>query len=509
MSATLRSTDGWQAPAGVGGQRQAGFVTLPGRAPASTARIWVHDVTALGGREARRALGREVAALARRGPLPTVDISGVADGDDLIAAIVLTLYLQFRVPAVPIQIVADREHIHADVYRMFAAAMDNPGRLLRTLDHVVFARLHYLVGEQDHRRIARLAPLLSIIEICADGDARLARHLAERLDVGKRNLQLMVTRRCQLRCVYCPVDKDDTDLSSAHAGRAIELLLRGKRERFRVDFAGGEPLLRKPWVRAMIEHTHRRARQEGKQDSYYLVTNCLELSEDFCQFLANYDVEIEISIDGTEASHNRNKITVERGLNPYRRLVDNFAHLRRYDIGYNAVLVFTPEGFPALRADLEHVLSLGFRNIAINYAIGCHFTADLVHHYVDLIADFVHRYDMLSRGAEAPFFIKNLRYKSEPTILNSELMVDTDGSLHLLSEWQLSKALRHREPSLRYTVEGLTSIDDVFFTKAQVYHLLYEVYRDEAGETLALIYNNVETGLLVARQLRQALSAAT
>ncbi len=506
MSGSLKPIEAWRAPAtGGDGRDGAGFAVPTLDADGTAQRVWVNDLAALRPPAARAALATALASLARGGPYPQVDITGVDDGDDLIEAIVLTLYLQFKVPEVPVQVFADQRRIHPEVYRLFARAMSQPGRLLKTLDHVVFARLHYLVGQQDHRRIQRLAPLLPIIDGCADGDPSMARRLAERLDVRKRNLQLMTTRRCQLRCLYCPVDKREADLSSDHAFQAIELLLQGSRDRFRVDFAGGEPLLRKDWVRDVIHHCHRRARQVGKRDSYYLVTNCIELTEDFCQFLSNYDVELEISIDGNERSHNRNKITVDRGLNPYRTLVQNFERLRHYDIGYNAVLVFTPDTFPSLGADLEHILSLGFRNIAINYAIGCHWTADLIGQYVELIADFVDRYDMLSRGEEPPFFIKNLRYKSEPTVLNSELMVDTDGSLHLLSEWQFPKALRRRQPSWSYALGELTSIDDVFFTRAQVYHLLYEVYRDDEGDTLSLIHNNVETGLQVSRQLRQIL----
>ncbi|MBW2455164.1 MAG: radical SAM protein [Deltaproteobacteria bacterium] len=506
MTGSLKPIEAWHPPApGADATGRVGFIIPGADTRRSVDRIWVNDLEALRPPAARAALATTLANMARGGPHPQVDITGVDDGDDLIEAIVLTLYLQFKAPDVPVHIFVDQRRIHGEVYRLFAQAMSHPGRLLKTLDHVVFARLHYLVGQQDHRRIERLAPQLPIIERCADGDPRIARRLAERLDVRKRNLQLMTTRRCQLRCVYCPVDKREADLSSDHAFQAIDLLLKGSRDRYRVDFAGGEPLLRKDWVREVIEGSHRRARELGKRDSYYLVTNCIELSEDFCRFLADYDVELEISIDGDEPSHNRNKIAVDRGINPYRALVRNFERLRHYDIGYNAVLVFTPDTFPSLGADLEHILSLGFRNIAINYAIGCHWTEEIITQYVELIADFVDRYDMLSRGEEAPFFIKNLRYKSEPTVLNSELMVDTDGSLHLLSEWQFEKGLRRRPPPWSYALGELSSIDDVFFTKAQVYHLLYEVYRDDEGDTLALIHNNVETGLQVSRQLGQLL----
>lgn len=41
----------------------------------------------------------------------------------------------------------------------------------------------------------------------------------------RNNLQLMITRRCQLRCKYCPIVKKDKDMSEKVLYRAIDLLL--------------------------------------------------------------------------------------------------------------------------------------------------------------------------------------------------------------------------------------------------------------------------------------------
>ncbi|RLB60022.1 MAG: hypothetical protein DRI90_14700 [Deltaproteobacteria bacterium] len=502
---SLSAIEAWTLPQEPGAvEKHAGFSTLQPADPTRSARLWVEDLEPLRQPEARTALVEALAAMTRGDQHAQVDIIGVHHGDDLIDGAILALYLHFKSPPAPVRIFADQRRINDQVYRLFEQAMDKPALLLKTVDHVIFARLHYLVGEQDHRRIAALASQLRFIELCADGNREIAHRLARVLDVHKRNLQLMSTRRCQLRCVYCPVDKRAADLSLADAQRAIEVLLNSSNRRFRVDFAGGEPLLRKPWVRELIETTHRRAQRLGKRDSYYLVTNGIELSDDFCRFLSGFDVELEISLDGTEASHNRNKIPLDRRLNPYQSLIANVAHVRKHGIRYNAVLVFTPDTFPTLHADLEHILAQGFNNIAINYAIGYLWDDDLIAQYVDLVADFVARYDMLAQGDEAPFFIKNLRHKAEPTVLNSELMVDTDGSLHLLSEWQFAKALRRGHPPFSYSLDQIESIDDVFFTKAQVYHLLYEIYRSDQEDPLRLIHNSVATGLQVSQRLREA-----
>ncbi|MBW2525583.1 MAG: radical SAM protein [Deltaproteobacteria bacterium] len=504
--AQLRSRTEWQPPSAA---REAG--TAPGHSvarPAAAARttlVWVDDLSAMHRPDARRSLAQTVTDLAHRGYRPEVHVPDVADGDDLLLAATLSLFLHFKSPTAAVTVYGDDERIVPEVWDVFHRAMPRPGRLLRTLDRATFARMHYLVGARDHDRIDRFAPHLRFVETIADGDGRLARQLARALDIQKRNLQLMVTRRCQLRCVYCPADKRDEDLELEQALRSIELLLAGEQDRFRVDFAGGEPLLRKGWVMELMRACRERARARGKRDSYYLVTNAIEIDEELCRFLEDFDVELEISIDGDETSHNRNTTAVDPGVNPYQALLRGFEHVARHDLRYNAVLVFTPESFPRLAENLEHIMSLGFGNIAINYAIGYRWEPTVIEQYVDLLVRLVQRHDMLERRHDAPKFIKNLLHKSEPTVLNSELMVDTDGSLHLLSEWQFKKHLRRHQPSLTYSLDQLRSIDDVFFTKAEVYHLLYEVYRSPDDETLSLVHNSVETGLQVARLLRERL----
>ena len=216
-------------------------------------------------------------------------------------------------------------------------------------------------------------------------------------------------------------------------------------------------------------------------------------------------MELEVSIDGKEKYYNHNRVAVDRSVNPYPTLLENIEHLKRYDLNYNAVLVFTPDTFPHLRENLEYVLALGFERVSINYAIGYHWEPELLERYADLIVDFVDRFEVLNHGDD--FFIKNLRHKCEPTVLNSELVVDTDGSLHLLSEWQFKKNYRMREGSLRYDLDEIESIDDVFFTRSQVYHLVYEIYRSEDRDILSIVHNNVDAGLRVQRLLRARLGS--
>lgn len=508
---TLRRDDSpVAAPRPEGSRRHPGFFTQESpRAESRTAILCIYDVAQLLAPAARRELTNVLTDLVRRRLRPAVELVGIERGDDLVLAAALALFVHFKSTRIPVTLFASPRRLSPQLLDRFERAMTKPRLLLKTLEHATFARLHYLIGQGDDAAVEAFAPRLRFVELIGDGDPALCQRLARILDIRKRNLQFMTTRRCQLRCVYCPAEKRDEDLGRDQALRGLALLLSGASRSFRIDFTGGEPLLRKDWVRGVIETTHERALAAGKKDSYYLVTNALELDEEFCQFLSRYDVELEISIDGAEAAHNRNKVVVNPKVNPYQTLLQNVEHLHRYEIGYNAVLVFTPDTLPELRENLDHVLSLGFGNIAVNYAIGYHWPDELIAEYVDILVDFVERTDMVdaAQGGDvgAGFFLKNLLHKTEPTVLNSELMLDCDGTLHLLSEWQFPERHRRHPPPFRYSLDELKSIDEVYFTRAQVYHLLFEVYRDEDRELLRIIHNSVHMGLEVAQQLKQRL----
>ncbi len=471
------------------------------------AGLWV-DIQDVGKMElagARRALVRTVDGAGRLGSAPTVILSNLRRGDDLVLAATVGLMLHLKWPQTDIRLLVDAERIHPSLVAQLERSVGHPKRLLKALERATFARVHYLVGAGDDDGVRRFAPRLRFLEIIADGDVGLARRLARLLDVHKRNLQLMTTRRCHLRCVYCPVDKRDADLPLALARRGVDLLLRSDNQSFRIDFTGGEPLLRQDWVRQVIEYAHAGAARRGKRDAYYLVTNGLALTEDFCRFLSDYEVELELSIDGTEQAHNRYKLPTDPSINPYRGLLENFPHVQAHHLHYNAVLVFTPDGLDQLLHNLEHVRGLGFDNIAVNYAIGYHWSDANIARYVDLLATLVQRYDEQAGGIATRLFLKNLLHKTEPTVLNSELMLDTDGSLHLLSEWQFKIGHRRHAPPFAYDLDHLSSIDDVYFTRAQVYQLLHEVYRDDDRTLLQIIHNSVHTGLEVSRQLKERL----
>ena len=224
----------------------AGLKAGPGvslqRTDARNALVSIDDLRQMLAPEARRALVSVISDLARQRVVPQVAIASIESSDDLLLAVIVALFLCFKSASLTVTLYADPRRVNTEAYRLFGLAIDKPGQLLKMLDHMLLSRLHHLIGAGDHDAVAALGPCLPFLDIIGDVDQRLTRRLAAQLNAQKRNLQFMVTRRCHLRCVYCPADKRDEDLDMAHALRALDLLFRSEDDSFRVDFAGGDPM---------------------------------------------------------------------------------------------------------------------------------------------------------------------------------------------------------------------------------------------------------------------------
>ncbi|MFH1435378.1 MAG: radical SAM protein, partial [Pseudomonadota bacterium] len=89
----------------------------------------------------------------------------------------------------------------------------------------------------------------------------------------RRNVQLMVTRECNLRCAYCPVKKDDRAMSDKVMFRSVDFLLSSAQENLRLDFTGGEPLYYFNTIEKACHYGRAKAQGLGKKLTFYLITN--------------------------------------------------------------------------------------------------------------------------------------------------------------------------------------------------------------------------------------------
>ncbi len=353
-------------------------------------------------------------------------------------------------------------------------------------------------GRGISRRIRRLA------EAWEDYPDRLRRTVpAAGTGNPRRNLQLMITRRCQLRCEYCPVVKGERDMPREVIGQAVDLLLTAPGGRVRLDLTGGESLLRPDAVRFAAARLRKGAVARGLEADLYMVTNGFELDRARARELADLGFEVELSLDGPRDLHNRWKVALDPDEDPYRRTADALGHVVAAGGRHRVVMVVTPETVDRLPASFDHVVGLGAAAVDVNYAVGRRWAGEPLRAYLAGLREVVERHAAALESGELR--LGNLSSRNEPSILNGEWMVGTDGAVHLMTEWALERWRPSGTPDGAVGRVGkIERWDDLTLGRFHAYLILLRTYGWRDPELRATLLDGVITGREVARALAGA-----
>lgn len=119
---------------------------------------------------------------------------------------------------------------------------------------------------------------------------------------------LIPTLRCNLACSYCQVSRVNENTPGhdwdAHTLQAvIQWLSDLPTQKLKIEFQGGEPLLRLDVLKVIRGF----ARQRFENAEFVVCTNLQDVSEDAWDFLSSADTFISTSLDPTIGLHERNR----------------------------------------------------------------------------------------------------------------------------------------------------------------------------------------------------------
>lgn len=156
---------------------------------------------------------------------------------------------------------------------------------------------------------------------------------------------LNLTQECNLRCKYCYVKKSGLPsfMSERVAKKAVDFLLAFEGvEGIGITFYGGEPLLNFPVMKSTMEYAFVEAEKRGLPEvKYHITTNGTLLTDEIIAFLADYHVDVMVSIDGPASIHDGVRVTsTGEGthatvLNQLRTLINTSGI---YKVGVNGVV---------------------------------------------------------------------------------------------------------------------------------------------------------------------------
>ena len=198
---------------------------------------------------------------------------------------------------------------------------------------------------------------------------------------------IWVTNRCNLRCDYCYEKNMNTSCKDItyDVKELISFIEKYNiREEVKVNFHGGEPLVRADLVKAFTE-----AIQEKFEDSVFTITtNGTIVNEEILQLLYKYFSEITISIDGPKKVHDRHRHDVH-GQGSFDKVMHTIDELRKKEIDdLRFRMTFTPENVGCLADSIMTLYDLGIKGVV---AIPDSFSPDWNEALLDVYVEQVKR----------------------------------------------------------------------------------------------------------------------
>ncbi len=227
-----------------------------------------------------------------------------------------------------------------------------------------------------YNRLAEKSFIFDRLDLQAS--ARAYRQRYQYLLCGPTLHIVVVTLRCNYKCVYCQANRRDADLTEydmtkATAKNVVDRIFESPAKSITIEFQGGEPLMNWPVIKFIVEYALKKNIKEKKDLLLALVTNLSLMSNDIYDFLISHGVSICTSLDGPEQIHNQNRPCPNR--NSYKATTEWIKKIWKKeerepgnngrDHRVNALLTITRSSLQELRKTIDEYIAFGFRNICL------------------------------------------------------------------------------------------------------------------------------------------------
>ena len=134
-----------------------------------------------------------------------------------------------------------------------------------------------------------------------------------------QTLVLNVTNQCNLSCEYCYEFGEDKiatpegkkkfmDWETAQTSVNYLLSESKGRHAVHITFFGGETLMNFPLLKQVVDYARTRAKEEGVNIDFSLTTNATLLTPTIIQYLADNQVGVTVSLDGTKEINDKFRV---------------------------------------------------------------------------------------------------------------------------------------------------------------------------------------------------------
>ncbi|MDE2491689.1 MAG: His-Xaa-Ser system radical SAM maturase HxsB [Elusimicrobia bacterium] len=185
---------------------------------------------------------------------------------------------------------------------------------------------------------------------------------------------LVVTRRCNYKCVYCHAsvvapDDASTDMTPETARAAVDLAFESPNPQMTIEFQGGEPLMNWPVVKFAVDYARLKNRAAGKVLHFGLISNFSLLDEAKADWLIERGVSFCTSLDGPADLHERNRVSLAGGRHAdavagIRMILAKRAAGAKVDVP-NAICTVSRHSLGRAREIVDELVGLGLERVQL------------------------------------------------------------------------------------------------------------------------------------------------
>lgn len=182
-------------------------------------------------------------------------------------------------------------------------------------------------------------------------------------------MELLITRRCNLGCVYCFAEsgREKQDMKLETALKAVDRLMEMPYNNFCIKFNGGEPLLRRDLLEDICSNTIERFR-EIKGEGFLLfeiTTNGTLVDEEAIALFKRYNMRVLVSTDGPGHLHDKYR-TYKNGSPSSGDVLKGIRRMQDAGYPFRVITVVTRENLPYPGEIIDFFSALGITNLRFN-----------------------------------------------------------------------------------------------------------------------------------------------
>lgn len=198
-------------------------------------------------------------------------------------------------------------------------------------------------------------------------------------------ITLEVNQICNFHCRYCYLgEKTGEIMNRETALKGLEIAFinteHHRDRRLWVDFVGGEALISFEIIKELSEYVDREAKKKNINVTYSITTNGSIIDMEIYRWLIEKRVHVKLSIDGTEETHNRNRI-LKKGEGTYGIIKEKFPGFQQCEkitgIKIQGTHVITKNNYMDFFLSIKHLVEeIGLSVVDSSIDLSCQWSYD-------------------------------------------------------------------------------------------------------------------------------------